>query len=195
MDGMEQNINSVQVRVVEDDPKGITINVRNNPDKDGCSATVPTTAPPESEASNAESPPGEPQRPPSRKPKKKRDSIQYRDTGQWRDLVAKEWAAVAADESLAGMTLEQFKASTQSAITEREELDQLRGAVSGAIVRRKVEDQKVRKLTNRVINGIKASPRFGPDSDLYRRLGYVTDIERSSGLKRDTAGDSASPNP
>ncbi len=109
--------------------------------------------------------------------------------------MAKEWAAVAADESLAGMTLEQFKTATQGAITEREELDQLRGAVSGAIVRRKVEDQKVRKLTNRVINGIKASPRFGPDSDLYRRLGYVTDIERSSGLKRDTAGDRTSPNP
>jgi len=78
---MEQNINSVQVRVVEDDPKGITINVRNNPDKDACNATVPSEAPPESEASNAESPPGEPQRPPSRKPKKKRDSIQYRNVG------------------------------------------------------------------------------------------------------------------
>ena len=35
----------------------------------------------------------------------------------------------------------------------------------------------------------------GQGSDLYRRLGYVTDIERSSGLKRDSAGDSASPNP
>ena len=192
---MEQNINSVQVRVVEDDPKGITINVRNNPDKNGYNATVPSEAPSEPNVSNADSPPGEPQRPPSRKPKKKRDLIQYRDTGQWRDLVAKEWAAVAADESLAGMTLEQFKAATQGAITEREELDQLRGAVSGAIVRRKVEDQKVRKLTNRVINGIKASPRFGPDSDLYRRLGYVTDIERSSGLKRESAGDGTSANP
>ena len=193
MNGIEQNINSVQVRVLEDDPKGITINVRNNPDKDGYNATVPTTAPPEPNVSNAESPPGEPPRPPV--PKRKRDSIQYRDTGQWRDLVAKEWAAVAADESLAGMTLEQFKTATQGAITEREELDQLRGAVSGAIVRRKVEDQKVRKLTNRVINGIKASPRFGPDSDLYRRLGYVTDIERRSGLKRDSAGDGTSANP
>jgi len=195
MDGMEQNINSVQVRVVEDDPKGITINVRNNPDKNGYNATVPSEAPSEPNVSNADSPPGEPQRPPSRKPKKKRDLIQYRDTGQWRDLVAKEWAAVAADESLAGMTLEQFKTATQGSITEREELDQLRGAVSGAIVRRKVEDQKVRKLTNRVINGIKASPRFGPDSDLYRRLGYVTDIERRSGLKRDSAGDGTSANP
>ena len=190
---MNEKISSVQVRVLEDDPKGITINVRNNPDKNGCNATVPSEAPSEPNVSNADSPPGEPPRPPV--PKRKRDSIQYRDTGQWRDLVAKEWAAVAADESLAGMTLEQFKTATRGAITEREELDQLRGAVSGAIVRRKVEDQKVRKLTNRVINGIKASPRFGPDSDLYRRLGYVTDIERSSGLKRDSAGDSASPNP
>ena len=188
---MEQNINSVQVRVLEDDPKGITINVRNNPDKDACNATVPSEAPSEPNVSNADSPPGEPPRHPSRNPNKKQDSIQYRDTGQWRDLVAKEWAAVAADESLAGMTLEQFKTATRGAITEREELEQLRSAVSGAIVRRKVEGQKVRKLTNRVINGIKASSRFGPDSDLYRRLCYVTDIERSIGLKRD----SASPNP
>jgi len=186
---MNEKISSVQVRVLEDDPKGITILIRNNPDKNGCNATVPSEAPSEPNVSNADSPPGEPPRPPV--PKRKRDSIQYRDTGQWRDLVAKEWAAVAADESLAGMTLEQFKTATQGAITEREELDQLRGAVSGAIVRRKVEDQKVRKLTNRVINGIKASSRFGPDSDLYRRLGYVTDIERKSGLKRDIA----SPNP
>ncbi len=190
---MNEKISSVQVRVLEDDPKGITINVRNNPDKNGCNATVPSEAPSEPNVSNADSPPGEPPRPPV--PKRKRDSIQYRDTGQWRDLVAKEWGAVAADESLAGMTLKQFKAATQSAITEREELDQLRGAVSGAIVRRKVEDQKVRKLTNRVINGIKASPRFGPDSDLYRRLGYVTDIERKSGLKRDGARDGTSANP
>ena len=67
--------------------------------------------------------------------------------------------------------------------------------MSGAIVRRKVEDQKVRKLTKRVINGIIASPQFGPDSDLYRRHGYVTDIERSSGLKRDIAGAGTSDNP
>jgi len=190
---MNEKIDSVQVRVVEDDPKGITINVRNNPNNDDCNSQTIAKAPADQTPQISESPPAEPPRPPV--PKRKRDSIQYRDTGQWRDLVAKEWAAVAADESLAGMTLEQFRAATQGAITERKELDQLRGAVSGAIVRRKVEDQKVRKLTNRVINGIKASPRFGPDSDLYRRLGYVTDIERSSGLKRDTAGDRTSPNP
>ena len=73
--------------------------------------------------------------------------------------MAKEWTAVAADESLAGMTLEQFKTATRGAITEREELDQLRGAVSGAIVRRKVEDQKVRivdaeKVVFSWVNGV-----------------------------------------
>jgi hypothetical protein len=46
-------------------------------------------------------------------------------------------------------------------------------------------------LGNFVFNG----HPVGQGSDLYRRLGYVTDIERSSGLKRDSAGDSASPNP
>ena len=119
MDGMEQNINSVQVRVVEDDPKGITINVRNNPDKNGCNATVPTTAPPEPNVSNIESPPGEPPRQPTRKPRRKRDSIQYRDTGMWRNLVVQEWEAVAPGEFLAGMTLDEFKAATERVVAER----------------------------------------------------------------------------
>ena len=39
MDGMEQNINSVQVRVVENDPKGNTINVQNNQNSEGSNST------------------------------------------------------------------------------------------------------------------------------------------------------------
>ena len=84
---MNEKIDSVQVRVVEDDPKGITINVRNNQNNDGCNSQTIAKAPADQTPQVSGSPPGEPPRQSSRKPRRKRDSIQYRDTGMCRDLV------------------------------------------------------------------------------------------------------------
>ncbi len=180
---MNPKIDSVSVKVVEDDPNGITINVRNKPDHNGCNSE------------NIANAPGEPQRQPTRKPRRKRDSIQYRDAGKWRDLVVQEWEAVAPGETLAGMTLGEFKATTERVVAERETLKRLRGDVTGAIARRNAADQDAKKAINRVIYGVKASPRFGPDSDLYRQLGYVTDLERQSATKRVDTGNGESTDP
>jgi hypothetical protein len=57
-------------------------------------------------------------------------------------------------------------------------------------VRRKVADKETRSKNKKVVYAILASPKFGANSDLYRSLGYVTAIERASGLKRE-GGDSA----
>ena len=81
------------------------------------------------------------------------------------DLVVQEWEAVFG-ESLGGMTLGEFKAATEPVIAERANLKRLRGDVSGAIARRNTADQVAKKIINRVIAGVKASPNFGPDSDL-----------------------------
>ena len=103
-----------------------------------------------------------------------------------------EWEAVAPRESLAGMTLDEFKAATERVVAERETLKRLRGDVSGAIARRNAADQEAKKVINRVIYGVKASSKFGPDSDLYRQLGYVTDLERQSATKRADTGNGES---
>ena len=115
--------------------------------------------------------------------------MKYRDAGQWRDVIAKAWQENAESESFAWMTLEEFKSVTQDTIAERETLEKLRRDVSGTIVRRKVADKETRSKNKRVVYAILASPKFGADSDLYRSLGYVTDIARASGLKRQS-GDS-----
>ena len=190
---MNLKIDSVSVKVVEEDPNGITINVRNKPDHNGCNSENIANAPVASTPPQvSESPPGEPQRQPTRKPRRKRDSIQYHDAGKWRDLVVQEWEAVAPGETLAGMTLGEFKAATERVVAERETLKRLRGDVTGAIARRNAADQDAKKAINRVIYGVKASPRFGPDSDLYRQLGYVTDLERQSATKRVDTGNGES---
>ena len=42
---MNQKIDSVSVKVVEEDPNGITINVRNKPDHNGCNSENVANAP------------------------------------------------------------------------------------------------------------------------------------------------------
>ncbi len=108
--------------------------------------------------------------------------------------MVQEWEAVAPGETLAGMTLGEFKAATERVVAERETLKRLRGDVTGAIARRNAADQEAKKAINRFIYGVKASPRFGPDSDLYRQLGYVTDLERQSATKRVDTGNGESTN-
>jgi len=36
----------------------------------------------------------------------------------------------------------------------------------------------------RLVNGVRADPDFGPDSALYEALGYTRESERKSGLTR-----------
>jgi len=184
---MSDLIKSVRVKVVEDDPKGITINVSND---GNCESATPVNEPAEVEASvsNHSSPPSEPTK--TTRKNTKRNSMKYRNTGQWRDVMANAWRENAESESFAGMTLEEFKSVTQGTIAERETLEKLRRDVSGTIVRRKVADKETRSKNKKVVYAILASSKFGADSDLYRSLGYVTDIERASGLKRE-GGDSA----
>jgi len=106
---MTDNIKSVRVKVVEDDPKGITINVSND---GNCESPTPVNEPAEVEASvyNHSSPPSEPTE--TTRKNKKRNSMKYRDAGQWRDVIAKAWQENAESESFAGMTLEEFKSVT-----------------------------------------------------------------------------------
>ena len=111
---MNKDIKTVLVRVNEHDSEEITIDVWNTPENNGENDTKANESAPPSETISGESLLNV-----SWKPRRNRDSIQYRDTGKWLELVEGEWAAVALDEILAGMTLEEFKTATEQAPTER----------------------------------------------------------------------------
>ncbi len=144
-----EKASSIQVRVTEDEPKALTITVRNKPNGSCNNITRPTRL-----WTSPQVPEPHPNEPP-RKPRRKRDSNQYRDTGQWRDPVVQECEAAASGESLGGMSLWEFKAATESVVAERANLKRIRGD-SGAIAHRNTADQEAKKIINRVIAGVKA---------------------------------------
>jgi len=138
---MKNIIEKIKVNVGNDEKNSVIVNLRDGGD---CYENPPVNEPAEVEASvsSNSSPPSESTETTRRN--KKRNSMKYRNTGQWRDVIAKAWQENAESESFAGMTLEEFKSVTQNTIAERETLEKLRRDVSGTIVRRKVADKETR---------------------------------------------------
>jgi hypothetical protein len=55
---------------------------------------------------------------------------------------------------------------------------------SAAIRRRDDADELAREKVDLVVNAVRGNPDFGPDSPLYRALGFIPKSERRSGLTR-----------
>ena len=102
----------------------------------------------------------------------------------WFNNVAGAWRLLAPDATLANMTLGKFEELTQASLIERNKVDQALRQHSAAIARREAADKKTRELLKRVVHAVQAHPTYGPNSDLFRTMGYVTDDERKSGLTR-----------
>jgi hypothetical protein len=112
------------------------------------------------------------------KPRKTEDRI---------DLFISAWQENAANATLAGMTLDQFKAAVAPSLTVRDEIEALDNQMTGAIARRTAADEMSAGIMQRVVHAILGDPAFGPDCALYRALHYVPKSERRSGLTRKSA--------
>ncbi len=53
----------------------------------------------------------------------------------------------------------------------------------------------MRELNRLVADGVRGHPGHGPNSRLYRAMGYVPDSERGSGLTRRSTGEPESEEP
>lgn len=82
------------------------------------------------------------------------------------------------------MSLAEFKAATQPSIDERQSASDAVLARRAAIARRETADEATRALMKRVVSSVIGDPAHGPNSALYRAMGYRTDAERASGLTR-----------
>jgi hypothetical protein len=58
--------------------------------------------------------------------------------------------------------------------------------MAAAQTERRQLDQDAREVLELVINAVRGNPNHGPNSQLYRALGYVPKSERRSGLSRGT---------
>ena len=103
---------------------------------------------------------------------------------EWLTTVTESWAEYAKEEIFSGMNLAQFKVLTRTSLTEREQLDTILRDRRAGIARREAADSKTREYIKMVVHSVLANPDHGPNSALYRAMGYITDNERASGLTR-----------
>ena len=94
------------------------------------------------------------------------------------------WKELAPQESFAGMTLAGFEAATTLPLTLRDQILALEKQVEGRKTERTKADAAARQLLDLVVNSVRGTPLHGPDSSLYRALGYVRKSERRTGLTR-----------
>ena len=80
--------------------------------------------------------------------------------------------------------MEQFEAETEIPLQLRAEVQALEKQLEGRKVDRTRADDTVSEVMDLVVNSVKGTPVLGPDSPLYRAMGYVRKSERRSGLTR-----------
>ena len=94
------------------------------------------------------------------------------------------WRELAPEATFADMTLAQFEAAVTQPETLRKEIKALDKMLAGKKTQRSDADKAAGELLELVINSVKGTPGFGPNSDLYHACGYVRKIDRKSGLSR-----------
>ena len=98
-----------------------------------------------------------------------------------RDLYVSVWRQFAETESFAGMTLEQFIAATEGAMTARQNLIDARALLANLVGERNTADVEMRKTLALIINAVRGNAQFGENSSMYRSMGFVPKSERATG--------------
>ena len=96
------------------------------------------------------------------------------------------WKQAAPNAVLGGMTYNEFIAAVEPSKTCRKDIVDLMAVLSAKRSDRKTADITSMQLMDRVVNTVRGTPEFGPDSGFYRSLGYVTQSERKTGKTHKT---------
>ena len=98
-----------------------------------------------------------------------------------RDLYVAAWRQLAAEESFGGMTLAQFTAATDAAMTVRDDIVNAKALLSSLVGQRVLADTELRKALKLVVNGVRGNTQYGENAPLYRAMGFVPSGERKTG--------------
>ncbi len=94
------------------------------------------------------------------------------------------WERLAPEDTFAGLTLAEFKAVVQPSFAARARLDEIRIDSHQWLIRRALADEVSGGKYQQVVLGIRCHAVHGNNSAVLRAAGYVTDLERASGLSR-----------
>jgi hypothetical protein len=114
---------------------------------------------------------------------------------QRREQFIASWRQYAPEAAFAGFTLEQFEAESMKPLAVRSRVREAKTTLAGLQLERSKTDEAYMQMLVAVANGIRADlQNFGPDSPLYRSLGFVPRSERKrpksrTGAAVDSTGD------
>ncbi len=109
------------------------------------------------------------------------------------DKIVQAWEEAAKTATFSGLTLAAFLVQWEKCETTRKVIALAELQRELAAKGRDQEDAVLAEFNRRVVDAVKADPAFGPNSPLYRAMGYVPYDERSSGLTRKEAEGEALP--
>jgi hypothetical protein len=94
------------------------------------------------------------------------------------------WGRIDPEAVFAGFTLEAFKEKVQASFSARAMLKEIRLDFSKWVMDRSEADEVSMDEYFRTIHGIRCHVDHGNNSAILRACGYVTEMERDSGLTR-----------
>jgi hypothetical protein len=94
------------------------------------------------------------------------------------------WEAVKPHKKFADMTVEEFRAKANRSVESRKKIKILQDQLEAEQAIRDDVDKDNLELVRRIVNDVLSDPEEGPDSELYKAMGYVRRSERKSGLTR-----------
>ena len=103
------------------------------------------------------------------------------------EMSYQAWADRAGEDVFSGVGLAAYEVKMGKARTVRDKVQLLRTQLTAALQERDLVDLQLRELNRRVADGVRGHAGHGPNSPLYRAMGYVPDSERGSGLTRRSA--------
>ena len=100
------------------------------------------------------------------------------------EKILSAWQLQAAEDSFYGMTLKEFQETVQPALEVRARLQALERETLALIQQRALLDEKCNELASGVVFAVRAHSNHGPNSPLYRMMGYVLDSDKRPGRPR-----------
>jgi hypothetical protein len=96
------------------------------------------------------------------------------------DRIKTAWERVAPDATFANLSVVQFAAAIADFKRQLGDLDSLKAGMKAGVGVQRATAKAARKLIGRIVSGVLADAAYGPDSALYRAMGYVRASERKS---------------
>jgi len=98
--------------------------------------------------------------------------------------LAKQWQALAPTVSFGDSMIADYNTLVKPSLDSRTQLDLLDSQTKDWMKKRDEADAASHPEVLRIAGAIRSHKQFGPNSGLYKALGYVTDDEKKSGLHR-----------